>query len=97
MLHKRIIRAMVAVGARFPCRSLFKKLDILPVPCIYLHSLMMFVVSNPESFQTNFSVHGMEMRNKTPLHRPLANLAHFQKGVSYSGIKIFNSPPTNIL
>jgi hypothetical protein len=56
----------------------------------------MFVVSNLKSSQTNFSVHGMNM-NKTNLHRPLANHACFQKGVSYCGIKIFNSLPANIL
>jgi hypothetical protein len=58
---------------------------------------MMFAVSNLESFQTNFSVHGMNMTNRTHLHRPLKNLACFQQGVSYSGKKIFNSLPTNIL
>jgi hypothetical protein len=35
----------------------------------------MFVVGNLESFQTNFSVHGMNTRSKTHLHWPLANLA----------------------
>jgi hypothetical protein len=58
---------------------------------------MMFVISNLESFQTNFSVHGMNMKNRTHLHWPLANLAYFQKVVSYSGINIFNSLPINIL
>lgn len=57
----------------------------------------MFVVSNLESFQTKFSVHGMNMRNRTDLLKPIANLACFQKGVSYSGVKIFNSLPTNIV
>ena len=57
----------------------------------------MFVVNNLESFQTNSSVHGMNTRKKTHLHRPAANLACLQKGVSYSCIKIFNSLPTNIL
>ena len=57
----------------------------------------MFVVSNLEIIPTNFPVHGMNTRNKTNLHRFLVNLACFQKSVSYSGIKIFNSLPTNIL
>jgi hypothetical protein len=37
VLQKRIIRAMVGVGSRCSCRSLFKKLNILPVPCIYTY------------------------------------------------------------
>ena len=57
----------------------------------------MFAVNNLKSFQTSSSVHGMNTRKKTHLHRPAANLACLQKGVSYFCIKIFNSLPTNIL
>ena len=35
-------------------------------------------------------------RNKHHLHRPVANLSCFQKGASYSGIRIFNSLPGTI-
>lgn len=57
----------------------------------------MFVVNNLENFQSNFSVHGMNTRKKTHLHRPAANLPCLQKGVSYSYIKNFNSLLTSIL
>jgi len=36
------------------CRSQIKQLDILPVPCQYIHSLMDFIINNQENFQTNF-------------------------------------------
>ena len=51
----------------------------------------MFVINNLESFRTNSSVYGMNKRNKTHLHRPVTNLPYFQKGVSYTCIKIFKS------
>jgi hypothetical protein len=35
-------------------------------------------------------------RIKTNLHPPIANMTKFQKGVYYSGIKIFNNLPPNI-
>jgi len=35
-------------------------------------------------------------RNKHHFHRPVANLSWFQKGASYSGIRIFNSLPRSI-
>ena len=56
-----------------------------------MHTLMMFVINNLESFRTNSLVYGMNKRNKTHLHRPVTNPSHFQKGVSYSCIKIFKS------
>jgi hypothetical protein len=55
-LQKKIIRFMVGAHPRTPCRSLFKKLEILPVPCQYIFSLMNFFVNNQENFQTNSSV-----------------------------------------
>jgi hypothetical protein len=35
-------------------------------------------------------------RFKTNLHPPIANFTKFQKGVYYSGIKIFNNLPRGI-
>jgi hypothetical protein len=45
ILQKRIVRIMAGIGFGFrsSCRSLFKKLDILPVLCQYIFSLMIFV------------------------------------------------------
>jgi hypothetical protein len=57
---------------------------------------MTFVVDNLGSFQTNSFVHGLNKRNKTQLHRPVANLTCFQRGVFYAAVKVFNSLPTSI-
>jgi hypothetical protein len=90
-LQKKIIRIMAGAKPRNSCRSLFKKLDILPLPCEYIFSLMNFTVNNLELFQTNSTVHSVNTRNKNHLHRPIANHSCFQKGAHYVGIKIFNS------
>ena len=60
------------------------------------YSLMSFIIENQEKFQTNSSVHNINTRNKHHFHRPVANLSCFQKGSSYSGIRIFNSLPQSI-
>jgi hypothetical protein len=78
-LQNKIIRIMVGAHPRTPCRSLFKKPEILPVPCQYIFSLMNFFVNNQENFQANSSVHSINTRNKHHLHRPIANLSCFQK------------------
>jgi hypothetical protein len=95
-LQKRIGRIMAGVRSRCSHTGLFKRLDILPVPCQYIFSLMTSVVDNLGSFQTNSIVHGLNESNKTQLHRPVANLSCFQKGVSYAAVKIFNSLPTSL-
>jgi hypothetical protein len=95
-LQKRIVRIMAGVRSRCSCRGLFKRLDILPVPCQYIFLLMTFFADNLGSYQTNSIVHGLNTVKKTQLRRPIANLSCFQKGVSCAAVKIFNSLPTSI-
>jgi len=95
-LQKRIIRSMMGAHPRTSCRELLKKLEILTIPSQYIYSLMNFFIGNQDKFLTNSSVHSINTRNKHHLHRPIANLSCFQKGASYSGIRIFNNLPQSI-
>jgi exonuclease III len=97
LIQKKLIRIMMKVNATHSCRDLFKKLDILPVPCVYLLSLMTFVVNNQEKFLTNNSVHSKGTRINNLFHLPVTHLSAYQKGVYYSGIRLFNMLPTHIL
>ena len=84
---------MAGAQPRTSCRSLFKQLEILPVPFQYILSLMNFIINNLEIFQTNSSLHNSNTRNKHRIHKPNANPSCFQKSTFYAGIKIFNSLP----
>ena len=55
-MQKRIIRIMLGLGPRSSCGGAFRKLDILTVPSVYIYALMMFVVNNPDSFQSKSTV-----------------------------------------
>jgi hypothetical protein len=82
---------------RASCRELFKKFNILPLASEFLLSLLSFEVDNLETFQTNSDIHNISTRYRYNLHVPNANLSKYQKGVHYSGIKLFNifpPPPT---
>ena len=73
-----------------------KKLEILPLKSQYILSTILFVVKNKELFTTNQEIHNINTRCYKNLHPPVSNLAIFQKGVSFSGIKLFNHLPPNI-
>jgi len=88
---------MLRLGPRSSCRKGFKKLDVLRVPCLYIHALMLFAVKNFNIYQTNSSVHGMNTRQQNKMHIPSVRLSSIQKGVYYSTVKIFNQLPQNIL
>ena len=95
-LQKKTIIIMMGAHPRTSARKLFKKLEILTIPSQYTNSLMSFFIGNQDKFLTNLSRHSINTRNKHHLHRPIANLSCFQKGASYSGIRIFNKLPQYI-
>jgi hypothetical protein len=94
-IQKRIIRIMAGAKRRASCRELFKKLNILPLASEFLLSLS-FVVDNMEKFQTNSGIYSISTRYRYNLHVPNSNLSKYQKGVYYSGIKLFNNLPSNV-
>jgi hypothetical protein len=57
---------------------------------------MNFIINNKEIFQTNSSVHNINIRNKHHLHRPNANLSCLKKNTFCAGFKIFNNLPPSV-
>jgi hypothetical protein len=92
-IQKRVIRIMMNAGNRESCRELLKKLNILPLHSQYILSLILFVVKNINMFKSNSMVHTIDTRHSSDLHLPSAHLSKVQKGVYYSGIKVFSCLP----
>jgi len=77
-LQKKIFKIMDGAQPRLSCISLFKQLEILPVPCQYnMFSLISFIINNQDILQTNSSIYNINKRNNHHLHRPNANLSCF--------------------
>jgi hypothetical protein len=49
-LTKKIIRLMADVKPRNSCKNLFKRLEILTLPCEYIFFLMIFIVKKNKNF-----------------------------------------------
>jgi hypothetical protein len=96
LTQKKILRIMLGISARSSCKKCFKKLEILPIPSLYIYSLMLFLVDNLHYFQTNSSVHDINTKYKNQLHIPSVRLSAIQRGITYSAIKIFNKLPPSI-
>jgi hypothetical protein len=91
--QKRIIRIMAATKRRASCRELFKKFNILPLASEFLLSLLPFVVNSMEIFHANSDIHNISTRYRYNLHVPNTDLSKYQKGVYYSGVKLFSKLP----
>jgi len=59
---------------RVSCRSLFKRLGILPLTSQYILSLMLFVVKNKHFFILNSQNHSKGTRQLNNFHHPITNL-----------------------
>jgi hypothetical protein len=68
--------------------NLFKELKILPFISRYIFSLLSFISNNKNYFLINSENHSIHTRSCSNFHLPLANLAVYQKGVYYSGVKV---------
>ena len=78
-LQKTVKRIMPGAEPRAPCRGLFRRLKILPVPCQYILPLMLFIIDNSSNFQTVSEVHGPHTKSRTQLFIPNTNLTSVEK------------------
>ena len=62
--YKKGGEVMFCVGPRSSYGKLFRKLNILPIVCQYIFSLMLFIVDNEKDFLTNEYLNGLDTRNK---------------------------------
>jgi hypothetical protein len=79
------------------CRPLYKQQQILTMYGQYIYSLLMFVNKSKDIFFPNSDILDINTRYNLNLHFPLTNLELVQRGVFYSGVKIFNHLPTSII
>jgi hypothetical protein len=59
-------------------------------------SISIFAVKNMDIFISNSDIHSIHTRQGLDLHYPAYKLTKVQKGVSFSGIRIFNNLPCGI-
>ena len=95
-IEKRILRIITNKSKRDSCRHLFKQLQILTLPSQYILSLLVFVTKNRNLFLSNSEIYNLNTQFNYNLHLPTTNLTLVQKGVMYSGSKIFNNLPPHI-
>jgi len=56
---------MLGLRQRTFCREKFKKLQLLPIPSLYIHETMLFAIKNPHKYQTKVLIHSKGTRQIT--------------------------------
>jgi hypothetical protein len=95
-IQKKVTRIMGNLRNRDSCRNMFKTIKILPFYSQYIFSVLIHIINNRHMFTTNQEVHNINTRYNHKFHVPNYNLTTFQKGMYYTGIKLFNHFPSSI-
>lgn len=88
--QKNIIRTISRVDSKFSCRPLFRNLNILTLPCLYIFEVLKWVHKNPNDFDKFKSNHIYNTRNKDLFSFPNHRLTKFERSPLYMGIKLYN-------
>lgn len=95
-LQKRAVRNIVGATRIQSCKPIFKKLNLLPLPCIYIYEVLVYVKNNLTEFTSNNDLHSHDTRNKMNLVIPDHTLSLYEKGPQFVGIKCFNKLPDDL-
>ena len=95
-LQKRIVRTIVGASRLQSCRTIFKDLSLLNLPCLFIYEILLYVKNNYQNFLSNNYFHEYDTRFNMDLTTPSHNLKLFENGPTYMGIKCFNKLPIEI-
>lgn len=84
---------MTGFESRISCKLLFHSLEILKLPSRYILYLKKFLSHNLEVYAFDFRIYGINTRNKLQLHKLIANLILYWKGLYSMFVEIFNELP----
>jgi hypothetical protein len=95
-LQKKVLRTIGETGRHVSCRSLFKDLNILPLPCLYISEVVCCVKSSMEKMKYNEEVHDHCTCQKSDLHSQFCRTTFSNNSSEYVGIKLYNKLPNTI-
>lgn len=83
-------------GLPISCRPLFKKLRILPFPCLYIYECISFVLKNQSNLRKFNTVHQYMTRGRDRFVCPVHSTKAYERGPYYAGIKFLNVLPNSV-
>ena len=102
--QKKAVRLISSSHRRAHTATIFNRLNILPLRCVYIYSCALFMFKHhhhllpavmSELFSLNTSVHHINTRQRTLLHVPRLISTFSKKSIRYRGVFIWNQIPTH--
>lgn len=95
-VQKRILRIMIFADRRTSCKRIFRDLNLLTVPCLYIFKCLMFVKVKLNTILEEQHHHPYFTRHKNDLLYPRHRLVLFEQTNVYMGKKMFNKLPNTL-
>lgn len=95
-VQKHVLRIIFDLPFRESCRGKFRSARLLTVPALYISECLLFNFKYKERFEQYLPDHQHNTRMQVNYNYPRHGLSMFEKGPSYSSIKLFNKLPANI-
>jgi hypothetical protein len=95
-LQKSVIRIISRVGRLSSCRQLFKELDLLTLPCMYIFELVCYIKLHFGELDQNSVVHNHNTRPKLNLNVQFCRTNGVKNGVMNMGIRLYTRTPNKI-
>lgn len=94
-LQKKAVRYIIGASKFATCKNFFRDLQILPLPCVYILEILIYVKTNIELFLSNNYSHNYNTREADNLMIPLHSLSKYEESPKYMGIILYNQLPNN--
>ena len=94
--QKRAIRTIAGASKHTSCKSLFKKLNILTLPSLYIFEMSVHIYKNRHNLTYVHNVHKVNTRQKHQIHVPFKRCNVGVLATDCMGVRIFNYLPVNI-
>jgi len=88
---------MGGTGRCTSCRNLFKTLNILPLPCLYISETVCGIKSNMEKIKYNREIHDYCTHQKSDRHTQFCRTTLLKYNSANMGIKLYNKLPNTIM
>ena len=97
LIQKKAIRVLAGLQYNDSCKEYFVSLGIMTVISLYIYETLLFVKNNLSSLKQDEITHLYGTRGKQTFVRPQKHRTKiFERSVSYSGIKLYNSLPNSV-
>ena len=92
-LQKRILKIIKQVPIQTKSKQIFRELEVLPVPCIYILESVCFIHQNLNSFKTNSDYHKYDTRTSCNIHLNYHRLTRSLNSLSHKVCTLYNKLP----